>query len=173
FTTARASVSSRASCPKSGAPSKHKCTCASISPGIRVFPAPSTSTAASASRGGRVCGPVQAMVPFDTSTPASPRTIRPSNSVTLEKYVAIGSGTSAGEAGGLAERRGRRMVDAGPVAEQLVRPRRDVLRRPPVIPGQRGHRRPPLVQLDQPALDPEHLPGDAGGLVAAQERHQR
>ncbi len=85
LTVATASVViSRDSPAKSAPPSKHRCTWQSISPGVRVLPRPSISSASRAERGARACAPTHATRPSSTSTPARCLTVRPSNSVTFE-----------------------------------------------------------------------------------------
>src|SRR4029077_14291121 len=112
-------------------------------------------------------------VPFDTSTPARGFTRRPSNSETLAKYVATLRARPASQPRGVSERRLRRLVLLRLVLEQLLGALRELLRRPPLVLRERGHRVPAVIQLDEPALDPEHLAGDVGGGVARQERHHR
>ena len=60
-----------------------------LTPGVSVRPAPSTVSAARASRGARACAPTHWIAPSATRTPARCRTVRPSNSVTPATYVAI------------------------------------------------------------------------------------
>src|SRR6266568_1360441 len=111
-------------------------------------------------------------------TPARCRTRAPSNSVTFAKYVAAArlalrpppALARPADAGGLPERRASRRVDGGPVPEQLGGPFGQLARRPSRVLGDLGDRRPSLIQLNQAALDVEHLAGDVGGGVARQER---
>jgi hypothetical protein len=82
FTAAAAGVGiARASAAKSAVPSKHRCTCASISPGESVQPDASTTDAARATRGARACGPTHSIAPAPISTPVFARTRSPSNTV--------------------------------------------------------------------------------------------